>query len=342
MRRQPPPSRGFTLIELLVVIAIIAILIALLLPAVQQAREAARRTQCRNNLKQLGIALHNYHDNYNVFPPGEMAQAPFPANMPNPNGAGIAGVSGWYTGWGTSRDGNWTWAVFLMPYIDQAPLFNLLSAGTTFPICMNLNGSSPQAAFPAATPPPGHTWTSINTMTLPIYNCPSDSGTAVNTKAGGYGKMNYVISKNMAFINTSWRIRDVTDGTSSTFLLAERHSGNAPFPHWGGVMLSRRRSNGSYSFDDIPPPNTPQLPNMYNASGLCCQNDVVPSTTINLNTRGGAASAHEGGVHYLMGDGAVRFISENINAHYPSATPPTVNVYMALWGRNEGAVVGDF
>jgi prepilin-type N-terminal cleavage/methylation domain-containing protein len=87
-------SRGFTLIELLVVIAIIAILIALLLPAVQQAREAARRTQCRDNLHNIGIALHNYHDVFNIFP---------------------------YACW---DDDSYGWGTFLLPYLDQAPLFN--------------------------------------------------------------------------------------------------------------------------------------------------------------------------------------------------------------------------
>src|SRR6187455_2473364 len=90
--------RGFTLIEMLVVIAIIAILVALLLPAVQQAREAARRSQCKNNLKQIGLAMHNYHDTFNGFPNG-----------------GIASSVG---GWGLS------WYIRILPYIDQAPVFN--------------------------------------------------------------------------------------------------------------------------------------------------------------------------------------------------------------------------
>src|SRR6186713_2532511 len=103
------PRRAFTLIELLVVIAIIAILIALLLPAVQQAREAARRTQCKNNLKQISLALHNYHDVFNTFPPGQVyCQAgPTVCNANRPT---------WSFGW--------TWTTFLLPYIDQAPLFN--------------------------------------------------------------------------------------------------------------------------------------------------------------------------------------------------------------------------
>ena len=95
---------GFTLVELLVVIGVIAILISLLLPAVQAAREAARRTQCRNNLKQIGVALHNYHASYNTFPPGYVAGAIYPATS---------------NGWG--------WCAQLLPYLDQGPLSNSLN-----------------------------------------------------------------------------------------------------------------------------------------------------------------------------------------------------------------------
>ena len=101
---------GFTLIELLVAIAIIAILIALLLPAVQQAREAARRTQCRNNLKQIGLALHNYHDVHNVFPPSEVQTFAF--------------LNGNNSDWGNSTG---TWPIFLLPFTDQAPAYATLN-----------------------------------------------------------------------------------------------------------------------------------------------------------------------------------------------------------------------
>ena len=103
-------KRGFTLIELLVVIAIIAILIALLLPAVQQAREAARRTQCKNNIKQLGLALHNYHDVNLTFPPGYVLQE-----------GGAVGAH------------NWDWSAMILPYIEQSALFNTLDVGQTRP-----------------------------------------------------------------------------------------------------------------------------------------------------------------------------------------------------------------
>src|SRR5690606_35270992 len=101
---------GFTLIELLVVIAIIAILIALLLPAVQQAREAARRTQCKNNMKQKGPAVHNYHDVFGMFPPAGTADGV--GNNMNQNDA-------------------WGWPIRLLPYIDQGPLYNQIDPGST-------------------------------------------------------------------------------------------------------------------------------------------------------------------------------------------------------------------
>ena len=132
-------QRGFTLIELLVVIAIIAILIALLLPAVQQAREAARRTQCRNNLKQVGLALHNYHDIYNTFPPGYTArnlQASVPAMGANETGPGFA------------------WSFAILPQMDGANIFSQVDT----------NGNSQDAANVAV----------VQDVVLSGMLCPSD------------------------------------------------------------------------------------------------------------------------------------------------------------------------
>jgi prepilin-type N-terminal cleavage/methylation domain-containing protein len=132
--------RGFTLIELLVVIAIIAILIALLLPAVQQAREAARRTQCRNNLKQLGLALHNYHDNFNQYP-----------NSHYGNNENLPGA---WRGFSAQA--------MILPYIDQAPLYN----GFNFSLRVDEAPNWPTATAPF-----------IGAMAkLPAYRCPTDQG----------------------------------------------------------------------------------------------------------------------------------------------------------------------
>jgi prepilin-type N-terminal cleavage/methylation domain-containing protein len=133
-----PGKRGFTLIELLVVIAIIAILIALLLPAVQQAREAARRTTCKNNLHNLGLAFHNYHDTFNHFPLGEICAT---GNC----GAALRDSGSGNIKWGT------TWAIALLPYIDQTPRYNLWDPGAGY-------------------------WTqqAVTGTPLPIMKCPSD------------------------------------------------------------------------------------------------------------------------------------------------------------------------
>jgi prepilin-type N-terminal cleavage/methylation domain-containing protein len=159
MSRHSPRRRpAFTLIELLVVIAIIAVLIALLLPAVQQAREAARRTQCRNNLKQIGLALHNYHDAFTRFPNAIMAY----------NGNFYAPCATWFLSRGFS------WRVAILPYIDQAPMFNQIDVlNTGFGGCIpNAAGMTP---VPQAGMPTGSGSQRAMSTALPAYLCPSDS-----------------------------------------------------------------------------------------------------------------------------------------------------------------------
>ena len=132
------PRRGFTLIELLVVIAIIAVLIALLLPAVQAAREAARRAQCVNNLKQIALALHNYHDTIGTFPPG-----------------GIDDVN-WFGTW-------WNWPAFILPQLEQRNIYNAIN--------FSLRNISVTDNSLAAQDPNGTVWRSV----INTYLCPSDS-----------------------------------------------------------------------------------------------------------------------------------------------------------------------
>jgi prepilin-type N-terminal cleavage/methylation domain-containing protein len=151
MSSRDPGRRGFTLIELLVVIAIIAILIALLLPAVQQAREAARRTQCKNNLHQFGLALHNYHDTFKSFPAQQLPTQ----GAPNA----------------------WGWGVMVLPFIDQATLYNALQPG--------MGGAFPA---PGATnwtgwmPPPSTLYNGVPLLqqAVPVFICPSDESTVLN------------------------------------------------------------------------------------------------------------------------------------------------------------------
>ena len=192
--------RGFTLIELLVVIAIIAVLIALLLPAVQQAREAARRTQCKNNLKQLGLALHNYHDTFLVFPPGQF----------QPLGTNV-----------NSSTNRSCWMQRILPYIDQATLFNTFAT--------NMSGPAGFAS----------NWPGANTI-LPALMCPSDPSSPKNATASGLANQgfsgNYSVCagsttfgvdgggdklNGMFFCYSRTSIRDTTDGTSNTLLAGE-------------------------------------------------------------------------------------------------------------------------
>src|SRR5690349_1013832 len=147
-------QKAFTLIELLVVIAIIGILVALLLPAVQQAREAARRTQCKNHLKQIGLALHNYHDKTsNTFPCGYMGQT----NIPGPTQGQLANFSGW------------GWMAMLLPEFDQSPLYNQLSSTAVLP-----NFSSGVITVFTSPISPGTV-----TTVIPGFRCPTDVGDAL-------------------------------------------------------------------------------------------------------------------------------------------------------------------
>tara|TARA_R110002095_G_scaffold80197_1_gene68874 strand:+ start:1360 stop:2229 length:870 start_codon:yes stop_codon:yes gene_type:complete len=201
MKQSQIQKRGFTLIELLVVIAIIAILIALLLPAVQQAREAARRSQCKNNLKQVGLALHNYHDTHKIFPYGyttkDYGVAVAPATDAN------------------NSDLRLGWSMFLLPYVDQTNLYNFLGSNGAF--------DAPRWYLqPALLSDPGAK------SIVPVFICPSDRMEGLNSDLGNYGKSNY---KGVGYHDTTayifgqesnrTRMRDIADGTSNTFIVGE-------------------------------------------------------------------------------------------------------------------------
>jgi len=190
--------KAFTLIELLVVIAIIAVLIALLLPAVQQAREAARRTQCRNNLHQLGLALHNYHDTHNCFPPGNI----------QPSGAGMGG----------------SWGSQILPFLDETALYNAMNFNLAPFNATNTTVSRAYLAQYACPSAPAPGFAGCGNGTCGGY-------AAATVRVGHYasngGRTNYQgraakeVDSGPFFKNSRVRMRDIRDGTSNTFAVGE-------------------------------------------------------------------------------------------------------------------------
>ena len=194
MRQLSRKRSAFTLIELLVVIAIIAILIALLLPAVQQAREAARRTQCKNNLKQLGIAIHNYHDVHNTVPMASGSNG-------GPGGRRQSGFVG------------------LLPFIEQANLYNVIAAGGT---AASVNGNTNYAPFSAV--PWDNNYRAVR-QRIPMLQCPSDGETTLQNPRE---KSNYTFSRG----DTAWDHNPAWNGNGGRGLRGffVGGSGNSGFP----------------------------------------------------------------------------------------------------------------
>jgi prepilin-type N-terminal cleavage/methylation domain-containing protein len=339
-----PISRGFTLIELLVVIAIIAILIALLLPAVQQAREAARRTQCKNHLHEIGLALHNYHDTFNAFPPGQQYR---PTNV----AANVTGDGG----------GGWGWTAFILPNIDAAPLYNQFdftkSIADVTPWNPTGAGAGPVRNRPLMATP--QAWALCPSSIAPIaanaaginpWAVTSYKGTAGSFDGGqgGWPFNNQKRRNGYFYRDSKIRIRDVGDGTSHSIMVGEVDwNVNTNARLYGAVDATGVAVGGS---------------NRLMAVGEWSMNLPVGPTYSCGELAESFHSPHEGGVHFLMGDGAVRFISENIqhtgrcwnDATCSALCPgtiqfntdpnpgPTFGLYQRLHGRNDDLPIGEF
>ncbi len=352
---------GFTLIELLVVIAIIAILIALLLPAVQQAREAARRSQCRNHLKQIGLALHNYHDNFNGFVYRKGGNSLCAVVAPNTTNGNCNRLSGY---------------VGLLPYVDQAPLFNQIQAG---------GGGRPPGG------PEGWAGWATWDVSIPGFLCPSDGVVPPGVRSNNYlfctgdsarNNRDSSVVRGVFGYQICVKISEITDGTSNTIMMSEGVRGaafgnplvvtaggdyrsvnniimnqdpiNAPGACrslvTGGFInagLSIKSWRGRHLWDGQPervgfttitPPNSPACAASNNVNADSADANLPPS------------SMHVGGVHCLMADGAVRFVSENIDSGNLTAANPAQNggglspygVWGALGTKSGGETVSDF
>lgn len=315
--------QAFTLVELLVVIAIIAILVALLLPAVQQAREAARRIQCSNNLRQLGLALHNYHDANSVFPPGMR----FMAGTDPMNAMGCLNVS-------------------VLPYLERAQLQNLIDPNLPwFMVSPSIARQSlPNFICPSDSAPNPATYPTVASLALPVgatfgsssygisigsqdSNCFSASTTGLPAPP--------VTSRSGVFANHSrTRFRDITDGTSSTFAICEAASG---FPMCSGIGCTiadpSLQSTHSWLVGGTSVETLFSLGFRYsgfyvstverlNKGPVTDSRAMVSNGAIHdcrASSQGGphwgtnARSIHTGGGQFLLCDGSVRFISESID-----------------------------
>jgi len=273
--------RAFTLIELLVVIAIIAVLIALLLPAVQQAREAARRSQCINNQKQFGLALHNYHDTFNVFPPGWIGVQTGVAHMEGQSG--------------------FAWGAHLLPNLDQGPLYNQINFKVSLLDPSNdIARESVLGVFRCPSDPSTDTWklgeegnpTNI-LATLPTANYVGSFGTegAEDLCIAAPFPASQCLGDGMFSHNSKIRIADISDGTSNTILLGEHKSDRTLDWHstWVGLVPGGEEATARFLGVSDHTPNHP---------------------TAHIDD---FSSWHTGGVHLLFGDGRVRFLTQSVD-----------------------------
>lgn len=281
--------RGFTLIELLVVIAIIAVLVALLLPAVQQAREAARRSQCSNNLKQFVTALHNYEELYKCFPSGSIgpqAASGFPTGWCDPSlGCGLP--------WG-----HFSWAALLLPQLEQQALYERIDFSVpayTFSIIENGNQRGPA----------GHANNqAAANMMPPVFNCPSTPRVQPERQMKDYGinggtgnccpERTANNQDGIAWVNSSCKIRDITDGTSNTFAFLElSHTANHSW-------LDRNRGSNPFLW-------------VHHASQGYVQGHPTDLPDTNIYNNRAANGHHSAGIQCILLDGHFRFITDNID-----------------------------
>jgi prepilin-type N-terminal cleavage/methylation domain-containing protein/prepilin-type processing-associated H-X9-DG protein len=306
---RPYRRSGFTLIELLVVIAIIAILIGLLVPAVQKVRAAADRTQCQNNLKQIGLACHNFHDSYKRLPPGIDYPSKYPAEHPY-----------FY----------WSWMARILPYVEQKNLFNLADTYA------RQTGSWQYYTPPYYWWPWGDFWTGYSTarpnpalgMAVPVYTCPSDQRMLTpQTVPDGYGGTMKIAftsylgnpgsgnnaNNGVLYWQSAIRLITITDGTSNTILAGERPPSSDFYYGWwfagagydgngvGDVFMGARETNY--------------------AASMGCSGALVGMRDGNVNNSCDQVhfwSGHDGGLNFAFSDGSVRFLSYSNDSVLPA------------------------
>jgi len=331
-------NKGFTLVELLVVIAIIGVMVGLLLPAVQAAREAARRMQCSNNLKQQAIAMHNYHDTYKVLPPMYVHDTTV-----------------------TDDGGHWAWSAFLLPFIEQQPRYDALQVGnvkarvtiTTQPqlfqeqiptyVCPSSSG--PKVHVPGTDP--GYCIDDIsgNNIGLAVANY-IVVGNIANLRRRRATNMTLGTSGNIGIFARGFRgetdsgLRDILDGTSNTLMIGERyHTRRGNVRASAATMLVvRDNENGGPTGQDHPT-STAWNQGVMTIAGTVRWpiNNVIAPNLADSDTKATFGSMHPGGAQFALADGSVAFISDSIEHSNDGAW--TVNsVLEALVGMQDGIV----
>ncbi len=300
-----PVRKGFTLIELMVVISVIAVLVALILPAIQQAREAARRTQCKNNLRQIGLALQNYCDLYERFPPGYVASSETTATTP---------------GWG--------WSAMILPQVDQFPLFGLFDF--SLPIEHLLNSGPVAKRIPcficASDIAPDGTFPISNSASVPVVQAGPSSyvGCVGNDSSDVDDNINP--GNGMLFRNSSVRFSDVLDGTSNTILIAERSWAQANGTWIGAPTTGRLRAGTKNSAAPLDEASS------FHVLGHAHWINVLDDPDGGLDD---FSSLHTGGVNVLFVDGSVRFL------HNVTSDGGSANLLQALGTRAGGEITAD-
>jgi len=319
-------TRAFTLVELLVVIAIIGVLVALLLPAVQAAREAARRMQCANNVRQIGLALSNYQSAHRTFPPGTLVSDP--ACSPPSS---------------TQRRAPWT--VRLLPYMELMPLYEQFTMKGQFAAILGSGGDSTNNRDAQNTPVSG-------------FKCPSDPA-PLETDPG----LNYLgvqgggdqaaaqcqtgtvasnrrlrFNNGLLHTNSKVRMRDITDGTSHTFIVGESrwwsylHTNPGFDNYFSWASADRTATSSSHTIvlaAAVDPLNNPMTD--YDASQPWVNASGSPTNTLYLGTHTRCfGSRHPGGAHFALADGSVQFITDDMD----------LAIYRSMAVRDDGWPMG--
>ena len=331
MRSCSTIRRGFTLIELLVVIGVIAILISLTLPAVQQSREAARRIQCENTLRQIGVALHNYHANTEMFPPGGVHMTTKPPGTA-PDGDEMT-------------DGRAPWTVLILPYLDEGNRYNRFNMEGTFSIRFDKSALTQEPNLTEQYQP------------LTKYQCPTDPNSSAAATHSNYaacqgggapedaaeqttGPVPRLFFDNGIFLhNSSISQADITDGSSQTILVGETKYIGTPqsfsstnaWWSWAAAVRSHGFLAALFNISaTVDPINFPQ-------NGEYNEDDIIKNQGVFQGANHGGqqrvyGSWHEGGAMFLFVDGSIRFLNENMD----------VQVYRSLGTRADELPDGTF